>query len=228
MSVSTHLQLSPQQYDAKIRGLIPRYDELVGEAARALHLVSRPITTIVDLGIGTGALAHACLAEIPRARIVGIDTDAAMMTMVAERLGRKASRVRLVHGSVLDVDLPRCDAIVATYALHHIRHPRAKQQFYRRCHAALRPGGVLISGDCMPASARPAFARDLEVWFAHLTATFGSRAKAKRVYQSWAAEDVYVPLAEETRMLERAGFAVDVPWRRSPFAVVVGLRSAAR
>ncbi len=131
-----------------------------------------------------------------------------------------------MRGSFLDVDLPRCDAIVATYALHHIRHRRDKQQFYRRCHAALRPGGILISGDCMPASTPGGFARDLEVWFSHLTATFGSRAKAKRVYRSWAAEDVYVPLAEETRMLERAGFAVDVPWRRSPFAVIVGLKSA--
>ena len=28
------------------------------------------------------------------------------------------------------------------------------------------------------------------------------------------------------RLLERAGFAVDVPWRRSPFAVVVGYRDA--
>jgi hypothetical protein len=35
---------------------------------------------------------------------------------------------------------------------------------------------------------------------------------------------VYVPLADENRMLERAGFAVDVPWRRSPFAVIVGCR----
>jgi hypothetical protein len=35
---------------------------------------------------------------------------------------------------------------------------------------------------------------------------------------------VYVPLAEETRLLERAGFVVEVPWRRSPFAVIVGYR----
>jgi hypothetical protein len=35
---------------------------------------------------------------------------------------------------------------------------------------------------------------------------------------------VYVPLADEIRLLERAGFAVDVPWRRSPFAVIVGCR----
>ena len=111
MSVATHLQLSPDQYDAKIRTLIPRYDELIAEAAQALHLAARPIATLVDLGVGTGALALACLGEVPRARIVGIDTDVAMMKM-------------------------------------------------------------------------------------------------------------------ETRMLERAGFAVDVPWRRSPFAVVAGLKTA--
>ena len=31
-----------------------------------------------------------------------------------------------------------------------------------------------------------------------------------------------LPLADEIRLLERAGFRVDVPWRRSPFAVIVG------
>jgi hypothetical protein len=35
-----------------------------------------------------------------------------------------------------------------------------------------------------------------------------------------------VPLADEIRLLQRAGFDVDIPWRRSPFAVIVGLRRA--
>jgi hypothetical protein len=29
-------------------------------------------------------------------------------------------------------------------------------------------------------------------------------------------------------MLERAGFTVDVPWRRSPFAVIVGIAKVPR
>jgi hypothetical protein len=36
---------------------------------------------------------------------------------------------------------------------------------------------------------------------------------------------VYVPLAEEISLLRRAGFDVDIPWRRSPFAVIVGFRA---
>jgi hypothetical protein len=35
-----------------------------------------------------------------------------------------------------------------------------------------------------------------------------------------------MPLADEIHLLERAGFAVDVPWRRFPFAVIAGARQA--
>jgi tRNA (cmo5U34)-methyltransferase len=147
-----------------------------------------------------------------------------MMAVAHQRLRRQSRRVTMNAGSFLDAALPACDAIVASYSLHHIKTERAKLAFYRRCYRVLRPGGVLINGDCAPASTPRGFARDLDVWFTHLAKTFGGRAKARRVYESWADEDVYVPLAVEIRLLERAGFAVDVPWRRSPFAVIVGHR----
>ena len=224
MSVASHLAISPAKYDARIRSLIPLYDELIAEVARALDHSARPLRIVVDLGIGTGALARACLEHAPRARVWGIDSDADMMAIARVRLGRLSRRVTLTTGSFLDAALPSCDAIVASYSLHHIRTSRAKLAFYRRCYNALRRGGVLINGDCAPASTPRGFTRDLEVWLAHLAKTFGSRAAGRLVYESWADEDVYVPLAEEIRLLERAGFAVDVPWRRSPFAVIVGCR----
>jgi SAM-dependent methyltransferase len=238
MSVASHLAVSPAKYDARIRSLIPLYDELIAEAARALDHAARPVRTIVDLGIGTGALAGACLERVPGARVStprrrhaprgpriwGIDADPAMMATARTRLGRLARRVTMTTGSFLDEPLPSCDAMVASYSLHHIRTTRAKLAFYRRCYRALRPGGVLINGDCAPASTPRGFARDLDVWFTHLGKTFGSRARGRRVYESWADEDTYLPLAEEIRLLERAGFSVDVPWRRSPFAVIVGCR----
>ena len=225
MSVSSHLAVDPRDYDDRIRKLIPLYDELIPEVARALAHSSRRVGRIVDLGVGTGALAQACLAEVPDARVWGIDADVAMMQVAQKRLGRRITRVTLVEGSFLDVPLPACDAIVASYALHHIRSLRNKQAFYRRCFEALRPGGVLVNGDCAPASTPQGFEQDLNVWFSHLARTFGSRAGAKRVYESWADEDIYVPLADELNLLQRAGFKTDVPWRRSPFAVIVGIKS---
>ena len=147
MSVFSHLAVAPGDYDERIRQLIPLYDELIPEVARALAQAARPVRDIIDLGVGTGALAQACLRVVPAARIWGIDADAAMMRVARRQLGRRVARVRLVEGSFLDVPLPACDAIVASYALHHILTLRQKQAFYRRCHAALRPGGVLINGD---------------------------------------------------------------------------------
>jgi ubiquinone/menaquinone biosynthesis C-methylase UbiE len=186
------------------------------------------VRTIVDLGVGTGALARACLERTPGARVWGIDADSDMMAIASTRLADLSRRVRMTRGSFLDESLPACDAIVASYSLHHIRTRRAKQSFYRRCYRALRPGGVIVNGDCAPASTPRGFARDLDVWFSHLAKTFGSRARGRRVYESWADEDVYVPLAEESRLLQRAGFIVDVPWRRSPFAVIVGFKPGNR
>ena len=226
MSVSSHLAISPARYDARIRSLIPLYDELIAEVARAIGHAERPVRIIVDLGIGTGALARACLESAPGARVWGIDADADMMAIARTRLGRLSRRVTMTTGSFLDEALPSCDAIVASYSLHHIRTSRAKLAFYRRCYRALRPGGVLINGDCAPASTPRGFTRDLDLWFSHLAKSFGSRARGRRVYESRADEDTYVPLADELGLFKRAGFAVDVPWRRSPFAVIVGSRRA--
>jgi hypothetical protein len=47
----------------------------------------------------------------------------------------------MFSGNFLDEALPPCDAIVASYSLHHIRTPRANLTFYRRCHRA-RPHGT--------------------------------------------------------------------------------------
>lgn len=227
MSVASHLAVSPSGYDRRIRELIPHYDELIFEAARGLRLGGRPIRSIVDLGIGTGALARACLmrASNPAVHILGLDADAAMLEVAAVRLRRWRGRVETRHANFMTATIPACDAIVATFSLHHIRTRRAKLSLYRRCRQALRPGGILVSGDCMPASSAIATAADLENWCAHLARSAGSLAAARRIYASWADEDTYMPLAREVELLEAAGFSVEIPWRRAPFAVVVATRA---
>jgi ubiquinone/menaquinone biosynthesis C-methylase UbiE len=228
MSVASHLGMSPAVYDRRIRGLIPHYDAVLVETAAALHATTRPVRAIVELGIGTGALTAACLELVPRARVTGIDIDDSMSAMARRRLGRKAAHVRLIHGNFTAVDLPRCDAIVASFALHHIRSERAKAAFYRRCARALRPGGVLISGDCFPPDSPRLWQADVSRWVAHLANTFGSRVRGAREFRSWQSEDYYLPLSRETTLFRRAGFVVDVPWRRSPLAVVVAIKPSRR
>ena len=224
VSVASHLAVSPAGYDRRIRQYLPYYEELIAESSRALGYSLRRIRLIVDLGVGTATLSRACLDAVPSARIWGIDEDPSMLAMARARLGPHASRATLASGSFLTTPIPSCDAIVASYALHHIRSIRSKQAFYRRCYRALRPGGVLVSGDCAPASTDHGFEQELDAWIAHMAPSCGGTSKARRVYLSWSDEDTYLPLAVEQRLLARAGFRVDVPWRRSPFAVIVGVK----
>jgi len=216
MSVAVHLGIKLGEYDRRIRTFIPDYAAMLDVASDALPAHAR---TIVDLGTGTGALAARCLARTPRAHVVGIDLDAGMMAVAAKRLGPRAT---FVTGSFLRADLPRCDAVVASFALHHVRTRTAKASLYRRINRALRRQGRLIIIDCQP-SANVALARAQHgAWRAHLERTYGARQAAKFL-AAWAREDVYVPLESELQLMTDAGFRTDVLWRRGAFAVLVGL-----
>src|SRR5688572_14052501 len=121
MSVSTHLAIDLGEYDARIHTFIPGYDEMLGAAAHVVAL--RQPRTVVDLGIGTGALAARIARAVRDVSLVGIDEDADMLRMARRRL--PASRLQLRHESFLTARLPKCDAISASLALHHVERPRA-------------------------------------------------------------------------------------------------------
>jgi tRNA (cmo5U34)-methyltransferase len=218
VGVASHLGIDVAEYDARIRTFIPDYEALIDAGAAA---VPRAARGIVDLGTGTGALAARCLRRSPRAALHGIDADAGMLTIAARRLAtlRPSARASLVTGNFLRAPIPRCDAVVASFALHHVRTRAAKLRLYRRVRSALARGGVLVSVDCNP-SRDPAEARaQRDAWTAHLRRTY-SRREADGFLRAWSKEDVYVPLEAEVAMLERAGFRVNVVLRRGSFAVL--------
>jgi len=218
MSVSEHLGIDLAEYDARIRTFVPYYEEMLRIAGESLRFVPVPEPGIVDLGVGTGALAGACLEARPGAELVGIDSDPGMLTAAALRLAAYA-RVRLLEGDFLQSDLPRCDAIVACISLHHIRTPGEKKTFYAKCRAALRPSGILVTADCFPALEPRLAAEHREAWLTHLERAY-SRPEAEAHLASWAEEDVYFPLESELAWLREAGFGPEVLWRMDGFAVL--------
>ena len=94
---------------------------------------------------------------------------------------------------------------------------------FRRIHAALRAGGALVIADCYPAANGHLKAADHSGWRRHLHQHYTPR-QAAGFFRRWGREDVYVPLRREIEQLERAGFTVDVPGRRGPFAVVLAVK----
>jgi tRNA (cmo5U34)-methyltransferase len=214
MSVASHLGITVREYDRRIRTFIPNYAEMLDEVAGVLDPATE---TIIDLGVGTGALSARCLIRAPAARVIGIDADNEMLPLAQRRLGRRAT---LRVGNFLRAELPRADAVVATLALHHVRTRSAKATLYEHIHAALRRGGTLVSGDCHPSDDRARWREQHALWQRHLEKTY-TRREAARFLSDWSREDTYMPLLTEMALLEKAGFrSVDIIWRRGAFAAI--------
>jgi tRNA (cmo5U34)-methyltransferase len=223
MGAAAHLGIDLREYDARIRTFIPGYERMLEIAATALAAtVSGRSPVIVDLGVGTGSLAAAGLAAKPSASIIGVDEDEGMLAAAGARLGR---RLVPLHGSFETVDLPACDAVVASLALHHIPTFARRRRLFRRVHGALRRHGVLIVADCYLAADVRLQAADRAHWIAHLRESYSAR-QASAYLRAWAKEDTYARLPDEMRLLEATGFAVEIAGRRASFAVIAALKDA--
>jgi SAM-dependent methyltransferase len=113
------------------------------EIVRLLQSAAIPIRSVVDAGCGAGVLAVA-LVEAGFS-VTGIDNSAELL-MVA-RAG--APQARFATGSIYEVEIPCCQAIIAvgeplTYHAEGAEADRLVQSFFERASAILPSGGVLI------------------------------------------------------------------------------------
>lgn len=226
MSVAAHLHIDLAEYDARIRTFIPWYEEMLDAAARALDALPPGRAHVLELGVGSGALAARCLAGLPRVRLTGLDADPGILEQAARRLAPYRNRVTLIAGDFTRARLPVCDAAIASFALHHLRTRAAKIRVYRRVASSLRPGGLLVNADAALAADPRLRRRFTDAWRAHLR-QFYSAAETAAFFRAWSREDVYFSLNEELAMLRAARLAPEVFWRVGGFAVVAARRKAA-
>ena len=220
MGATAHLGIKFGEYDTTIASLIPHYKELIDAAALAVRAVAPAAPAVVDLGTGSGALAAAILKVRPKARVIGIDTDDAMLAAAKRRL---RGRIDTIRGDFELTKIPRCDVVSASFALHHIDAGHKKAALYKKCFTSLRDGGMWVSADCFLAASATLQQQHREAWLAHLQKKYTPK-KAENFLQTWAKEDVYFTLDREIELLREAGFSVEVTWRKDSFAVVAGLK----
>lgn len=220
MGAAAHLGIKPGAYDRTIATLIPHYSELIEAAAAAVDMIARNAPAVVDLGTGSGALAQRIRKVRPKARLMGIDSDATMLAAATRRL---RGHIQIIEEDFEHIRIPRCDVVSASFALHHIPTGRRKAGLYKRCFSSLRPGGMLVSADCYLASTAQVQRRHRQAWLEHLKKRYSPK-KAEHFLRTWAREDVYFTLDREIELLKDAGFSVEITWREDSFAVLVGLK----
>ena len=217
-SVSSHLRLDTTEYDRIIRTYIPHYDESRGVQLDLLAAALAPTANqIIDLGGGTGSLAEAILDRFPQSSILLRDIDREMLSVAQARLSRFGHRVELEVAS-FDDPLPRVDAVLAGFALHHIRNLNHKTEVYRRIREGIRSSGVFLNTDAVGGPFWPSLRDE---WATFMVGKGFTLEQAYQNLNDWAAEDMYFSVHEELCAMAQGGFAQpECFWRRGPIAIL--------
>ena len=110
-----------------------------------LEYVPRGARRILDLGTGDGRLLSLLRMDRPEMLSVGVDFSDLMLARARERFDGD-ERIELVEHD-LDQPLPalgRFDAVVSSFAIHHLEHER-KRSLYAEVFDLLEPGGVFAN-----------------------------------------------------------------------------------
>ncbi|MFZ3201271.1 MAG: class I SAM-dependent methyltransferase [Candidatus Acidiferrales bacterium] len=115
-----------------------------GEAA-LIEFLPRDPRRVLDLGTGAGRLLALVKAARPQAQFTGLDFSPTMLEALRKQFSGDASVAILAH----DFDkklppLPPFDAVISSFAIHHVAHDR-KRALYREIFHLLAPGGVFCN-----------------------------------------------------------------------------------
>lgn len=138
------------------------YKQVLGEVYGILRATQ--VRSVLDIGCGTGVLgARLCAAGV---EVTGLDFSDKMLKIARERMPEaRLIQWDFVKGLPEKVKARSFDAVVCTYALHHLTD-EDKALLLREMEQCVRPGGRILIGDIAfeTAAAREACRAETEDW----------------------------------------------------------------
>ena len=177
-----------------------------------LEFIPDSARRVLDLGTGDGRLLALVKLAHPNAIAVAIDFSPAMLDAASRRFAGDPSVEVMPHN--LEDPLPQLgmfDAVVSSFAIHHLTHER-KRSLYAEIHARLNPGGVFCNLEHV-ASATPQLH---EEFLRYIGCTVETEDPSNQL------------LALETQLqwLREIGFSdVDCHWKWRELALLTGRRA---
>ena len=107
--------------------------------------VPQKVKRILDLGTGDGRLLALLKIDRPHVPSIAIDFSPTMLEAVRNRFAGDSTVTVIEHN--LDDSLPNLgtfDAVVSSFAIHHLSHER-KRSLYTEIFQILQPGGVFCN-----------------------------------------------------------------------------------
>jgi len=176
-----------------------------------LELLPSRLERVLDLGTGDGRLLALVLLDHPSIEGVAVDFSPTMLEKASERF-RDDPRIEVRAHDFSDSIVPfGCfDAVVSSFAIHHVEDPR-KRELYGEIFTVLRPGGVFVNLEHVSSPTEKLH----DDYLAALGMTREEEDQSNRC----------TPVSTQLSWLEEIGFAnVDCFWKWREFAVLAGTK----
>jgi ubiquinone/menaquinone biosynthesis C-methylase UbiE len=177
-----------------------------------LEFIPSSARRILDLGTGDGRLLALVRSAYPNTEAVAIDFSPAMLDAARQRYAGD-ERVKIVAHN-LDTPLPglgKFDAVISSFAIHHLVHER-KRQLYAEIYSVLSRGGVFCNLEHVSSPSERLHGEFLQ-----------------RIGFTVETEDPSNKLLDfetQLRWLREIGFVdVDCQWKWRELALLVGVRA---
>jgi len=115
-----------------------------GEAA-LLEQVPKTVQRMLDLGTGNGRLLSLLKIDRPQAEGIALDFSPTMLQAARETFAQDPQVTVIEHNFEQPLpNLGQFDAIVSSFAIHHVSHDR-KRSLYQEIYDRLTPNGVFCN-----------------------------------------------------------------------------------
>ncbi len=183
-----------------------------GEAA-LLEFIPQGTHRILDLGTGDGRLLALVRQAHPETEAVAVDFSPSMLEAARKRFAGDAGVTIMEQNldSSLPVGLGKFDAVISSFAIHHLVHER-KRGLYQEILGLLNPGGVFCNLEHVSSPSQ----RLHEEFLLRIGFTVETEDPSNKL----------LDFETQLRWLQEIGFVdVDCQWKWRELALLVGIRA---
>lgn len=151
-----------RRWDVQQEGYVEGRSQTFDLITRAVAHLAPDARTVLDLGCGPGSLGREMARSFPQARVVGVDADPVLLHLA------KGVHGHLIRPERIDLTSPdwhevfaadSIDVVVSATALHYLS-PADLEGVVAGIGRILRPGGLFVNADTMPAGEETPRLRD--------------------------------------------------------------------